>query len=552
MKGYRPHQIEAIERIMDEFDNGAEIVLLDAPTGSGKTLIAETVRRLMKRRSLYVCTTKTLQDQIAADFPYAVVLKGRSNYPTADKPELFTSRFDRLSASDCEKMRGVTSCVNCAAFTANDIEFMDGHDSYMDGDEGEPESHCLWCHPVSKCPYEQAKAEAYAADLSVINTAYLLAEANHVGRITKNRDLIIADECDLLESELMNHVEVRISARRREQLGIPSPGKKTVERAWVEWVYSTLPKIDVALSRVGRSIKIKDVRERQFLLRLKDRLKTLAPELLTGNWIYTGYESGAIVFRPIRVDAYGHDLLFRHSTKWLLMSATVIDPDEIVHSIGMQDKHWSLVRMQSTFPKENRPIRVTPVAEMTKKNREQAWPKMAEAITEILRRHPTERVLIHAVSYDLASYLFDNARDPRMGVYSSSIEREAALEHYRRTPGAVLVAPSMDRGVDLPYDQCDVVVIPKIPFPNLGDKQVSARLYSPGGQLWYAVQTIRTLVQMTGRGVRSADDTCISYILDKTFITNVWKKSRHLLPDWWSEALDWQAQPVTKKERVRA
>jgi len=96
----------------------------------------------------------------------------------------------------------------------------------------------------------------------------------------------------------------------------------------------------------------------------------------------------------------------------------------------------------------------------------------------------------------------------------------------------------MDRGVDLAQEACRVVVVMKVPFPNLGDRQTSERLRMNDGDAWYAVQTIRTLVQMTGRGVRSADDWCVSYILDRQFTHNTLRKHKFLLPVWWREALD--------------
>lgn len=42
---------------------------------------------------------------------------------------------------------------------------------------------------------------------------------------------------------------------------------------------------------------------------------------------------------------------------------------------------------------------------------------------------------------------------------------------------------------------------------------------------------------MTGRGMRSIDDSCDSYILDRQFISNIWKKNQSLLPNWWKEAV---------------
>ena len=79
---FRPHQTQAVEEIIDHFDSGTKVVFLDAPTGAGKTLIGEMVRRQVATKSLYVCHSLGLQDQFVRDFPYAKVLKGRANYPT--------------------------------------------------------------------------------------------------------------------------------------------------------------------------------------------------------------------------------------------------------------------------------------------------------------------------------------------------------------------------------------------------------------------------------------------------------------------------------------
>ena len=125
--------------------------------------------------------------------------------------------------------------------------------------------------------------------------------------------------------------------------------------------------------------------------------------------------------------------------------------------------------------------------------------------------------------------------------YFEADERQRALDGFTRAGDEngkrVLVAPSLDRGVDLPGELCDAVIVAKLPYPSLGDKQVAARLYENGGRVWYAVQVARSLLQMTGRGVRSEDDQCDTYILDKEFET-WWRSSgRDLMPRWWKEAL---------------
>jgi ATP-dependent DNA helicase DinG len=246
----------------------------------------------------------------------------------------------------------------------------------------------------------------------------------------------------------------------------------------------------------------------------------------------------------VKVDRWGETNLWGHSQKSLVMSATLISADEMADSLGVEDGQWGLVKVGSDFPAENRPIHVLNVAEMTAKNKDEAWPKMAEAVVGVARLHPDERILVHAHSYALAGELTRAllAAHPRRRIvtYTQASQRQGALQRYLDTPGAVLVAASMDRGVDLPGDACRVQVVAKVPYPYLGDKQVSARMHAAGGRAWYSVQAVRSLVQMTGRGVRSRDDRCETYILDGSFVNNLWNRNRRLFPKWWTEALDWR------------
>jgi ATP-dependent DNA helicase DinG len=203
--------------------------------------------------------------------------------------------------------------------------------------------------------------------------------------------------------------------------------------------------------------------------------------------------------------------------------------------------NYGTVAIGSTFPPERRPIFLHPMAEMSRKNFANAIIPVTAGIATILRTREG-RILIHTVSYELNDYLFKHLPSVRpIYTYSESAAKSRAIDSYLADPDAVLLAPSLDRGIDLPDDHCRHIVVPKIPFPSIGDHQVAKRMYSKGGRLWYAVKTIRSLVQMTGRGFRSESDYCFSYILDRAFMTQIWRQSKHLLPDWWKAALRWDA-----------
>jgi Rad3-related DNA helicase len=191
-----------------------------------------------------------------------------------------------------------------------------------------------------------------------------------------------------------------------------------------------------------------------------------------------------------------------------------------------------------TFPVENRLIHAKRKGiDMSHKMKEESWPKVANEIADIIRRHPDERILVHTVSYELTRFLVNHLGTIGRSVhhYLDASTREQALTSFR-SEGGVLLAPSMDRGVDFAHDDARVVIVPKVPFPNLSDRQISTRLHAPGGQEWYNVQTTRTLVQMTGRGVRSAEDWATTYILDSQF-KRIYGQNRKLFPAWWREAI---------------
>lgn len=521
----RPAQWEAACEIYDAFVNqDADIVWLDAPTGSGKTLIAELVRRMMDCSAFYICNTKTLQDQFHTDFSYSKVLKGRSNYPTSGMP------YPEYTAADCTK-EGT-------------------------GDE----AHCYWCPEVADCPYEIAKREALQSRLAILNTSYLLAEANYVGNTggKNRRRLVIADEADVLESELMGFVQYQLTERRLERLGLHAPKKGVRKTTILTWLRDELlPALVVHYKSIQFANDVQKIREKNGYKQLIEDTQRIIVDLdaeieaLKGreedeevgveNWVRDN-DSGPLVLKPVRVNMYGGRMFWQHGEKWLCMSASFISTEEMNESLGVDEAGLKTVtvRVPMMFDVENRQVEAVPVANMTNKEKDIAWPRMVKAIDNVCSWYPDDRILIHTVSYAFTEYLMKNCGRElrtRSVTYRSGKDRDEALSRYRRVPGSVLIAPSMDRGVDLKGDECRVVIIAKVPFPNLGDRQVGSRLRGSGGQAWYNVQTIRKLVQMTGRGVRNEEDYCNIYILDTQFIRKIWNKSKMLLPGWWREAV---------------
>ena len=515
VEALREHQVEAVREIIEHFRSGVDVVFLDAPVGAGKTLIGELVRReLGIDHAVYICSDRQLQDQFARDFEYARVLKGRANYPT-----MLGGRA--VTADDCTS-------------------------------EGADDT-CMWCDPKHECPYQVAKAQAAAAPVAVLNTSYFLHVTNYTRAFTPN-DLVIADEADLLEDALLGFSEYEVPTWIGKRLKLEYPKKGVRKPTLVKWLNDVADRASAWLREHAQGLEPKDRRKfYSFLAETKMVAQQLERDVLaaakheddnsdepdSGRWVRE-YDTRTLKLLPVVVSQYGTKHLWRHGRRWLLMSGTIISSDEMADSLGLP-LDYATVAIPSPFPVENRRIILAPVANVTAKASDEDKARLALAIRRIVERHPG-RVLVHTVSYRLADELIRATNLDRPAfTYRNANEKAKALAKYLRTPGAVMFAPSMDRGVDLKGDACECQIIAKCPFPYLGDKRISARLRLPNGQTWYTVKTIRDIVQMTGRGVRTPTDVCPTYILDQQFTRNIWARSKLLFPQYFREAVDERA-----------
>ena len=481
---------------------------------SGKTAVGEAVRRLLAVPGVYVCTDRVLQDQVLRDFPYAKVLKGRSNYPTLNFPERHQTPTwqDELSADDCD-----LSPIG-------------------DG----PQRACSYCTPWTHCPYRLAKTAALAGPLSVLNTAYLLAEANQVGGFSGLK-FGIADEADRLESTLRSATEAKISGRRIREWGLHLPRELVTDTAVADWLDDeALPHIEKELDRFDPD-DTDVVRRRAFrqLTAVYDRVRDSLTDLREGRAVCE--IADGVTLKPVTVDHLAPAKIWAHAQRWLLMSATVLGAESMLKDLGVTEK-YAVVHMPSAFPLENRPVYVTPVARVVRANEEPAANALAKGINRLMVRYPEDRILVHTATYRLAALLQDRLGvHPRTLWIRSAAEKAAVLQDYLANPAAVLIAPALERGVDLPDEACRVVIWAKVPWADLGDRQVLARIKLSDGQFWYGRQAMQTLIQGCGRGVRHEGDWAHAFILDESFLSllrNYWST----IPKWFQDAIVMNAE----------
>ncbi len=480
--GLRPHQTDAVADIVSAYRDGAEAVVLDAPTGSGKTLIAEVVRQEMGwDKTAYVCTDKALQDQFAKDFEYAKVAKGRGNYPVSVGK----------TADDC----GGTSCG--------------------------------LCKPTESCPYRVAKMAAMESELACLNTNYVLS--NFPFARGWRKDGIIFDECDMLPAQVLGAGEFRFGIHRSRKLGltIPKGSQKHLIKRYLRAF------IEKATSEVNYTRDPKEKRQLNSKIKLARKILKMEDD----EWARVKSDNSLII-KPLVVD--GEHYLWSRAEQFLLMSGSVVDYEGLMRIDLDFDGDLGLVEVPMTFPKENRQIHVSKPDLIPMGYQKDDLPAMAGKIRLVLENHPDWKILVHCVSYARAKQLHELVGEGL--IYHDSNSKQSVLDAFRDQFGGVLFAASMDRGVDLP--EVDCVIVAKIPYPNMRDEVVRSKqrvLPQPQFWDWYNTQTIRTLLQMTGRHVRSKTDVGVTIILDDAF-PGLYSKNRNKFPAWWREAIQYAPQ----------
>ena len=490
----RQHQHAMTDLITDAFESH-KFVMLDAPVGTGKTLLAEMVRQRLGKRSLFITPNKNLQDQFVGDFSYAYPIKGRANYPTAN-------------------FRGKT-CDECTWHQHHSCKFCEvpGTPAYV------------------RCPYMKAVRDAIQSDVVVANTSYALCNLKGGGGIWGRRDIVIVDEVDGLEKVLLDYLEYRFPTSQLIELGITElPMEKTWEtrNAFMQDIKRRLPAyLEVAS-------------DKKYAKKMADRMLWLPGTIGGPDWMwYVEPDTGDLVVRPIRVNELIGPL-WESGVRFLFMSGTVISPTLLAKELGVPEGEYVSLSQASLFDPRRHPIFIQPVARMSKDAGPTALAKMASAVNATVNKHPDERVLVHTVSYELCRYLGDSYRSqpgnkrPIM-VAEKSGDSKRFLAVFKKLQAAVLFAPGLERGISLDNDLCRVQVVPKVPYPNKSEVVTKERVHGKSGSLWYSLLTIRTIVQMVGRAMRGPDDFCRTYILDSAFL-DLWKKYYGMFPDYFRNA----------------
>lgn len=518
-EAWRQYQQEAVQDIVDAYRQ-YKVVLLSAPTGSGKTVTGSAIGRVISGTALFLSHTIRLQGQQLLTLPDARTATGRGNHPCALRDPMTEQLVDGLTAA---------------------------------------EAPCK-CEYLPECSYYQQFFDCAEAPEAVLNYAYAtrilrakyvkLSEDEGFPNPFRNRDVMVCDEGHLLERALVDAEGVQVSRRAFKQLGLTIPDSRDI-KDWVVWGAGHVDSINQELAGARNALRASPGRQ---TLRSEVRRLRACSEVLTKlseidvqdvPWFVGRTEHGYQV-RPLWVWDQATPVLFRHSPHVLIMSATLGDPSLLARLLGLRSREWTHVEVPSTFPVSNRPVYYWPVAKMRHGMPDSEKVRQAQALDRLAALFPTTPGVVHCNSFALGEFLYKHVRPTtRSRLLLHWRGQNDIVQDFERNPfNHILISPSVTVGVD--WDFVGWAMIPKVPYPDLGDDIVRLRFEyvteegEPIGKRVYQQDAAVTVVQAAGRHVRTERSKGVTVITDRAFWPLFKYQAPAAFPQWFRDAVVWQ------------
>jgi len=514
----RTEQIECINFVLNKFEEGKRFVILEAPLGIGKSAIAVTVSNYLYAKSkalndAYIVTTqKILQEQYIRDFPYIASIMAKNNYQCVNRIVGVTCDMGLTMARILSK-----TSVQYNAYTES-------------------------------CVYQKDKKKFNESPISLTNLSYFI---NHAQGGIKHRHLLVIDECHNIENVITDSAALNFSKHFVEntlKINWPIRNDTTIDTfvKWIKDVYA----VKLSDSFSSLDTKVSNMSSQSYLesnsgvitMKKLEEYKRKLEQISIGlkyfdrlDWVMTVSPTQDLVsIKPIFADKYTNKMLFQTADKILMMSGTILDKDTFCRNIGINPANAEFLSLDSPFPIKNRPVFEVLVGSMGRKYIDSTLPKMVATVKELLDHHKNEKGIIHCHTYKIAKYISDNIKDDRLLLHSSDDRVDILNFHIKSKEPTVIVSPSFTEGIDLSGELSRFQIIVKMPFPYIGDNYVKEKMNRVAN--WYNWQTLKTVIQASGRSIRDYGDWCTTYILDSDF-KFLYKNNLKLIPEWWQKSL---------------
>ena len=588
----REQQQEMAVRVADAIEKG-EHLIAEAGTGTGKTF-AYLVPALMSQSKVLISTgTKNLQDQLfhkdlpivtkALAVPATVaLLKGRANYLCLHRLDL-AEQEGRFRTP--EMANSVIKIREWASQTASgDIAEMSSisEEDMIWSSVTSTSDNCLGadCHYFDNCHLIDARRQAQAADVVVINHHLLFADMmlreDGFAELLPQADAIIVDEAHQLAEVASSFFGESISGNQLLELGRDSEAEYSteinedpnfiriasvlqkltkdlrlsfgVEQRRADWqsiahdnefkkavlaVSEQLNELEKQLKPLAeRSKGLESCYER--CVELRSRFTKLTTDVPDDHihWFETHKRSFVLHITPFDISDIFHSQMETMKVVWIFTSATLTVANNFDHfkqRLGIEtdntaiwDSPFDYSKQAVMYVPENLPEPTSP--EYNEAVIEKALPIINACQGGVFFLFTSHKALQQAAD------LLDGEIDVPLMVQGDK-PRDVLLSEFRHHGNAVLLGTSSFwEGVDVRGEALTCVIIDKLPFASPGDPVLKARIDNMrqrGGNPFVDFQlptAVITLKQGAGRLIRDVSDTGVLMLCDPRLISKSYGK----------------------------
>lgn len=544
LPGYerRAGQVHMMQEVSHAIEQ-RETLLVEAPTGTGKSLGYLLPALLSGRKTVVSTATRTLQEQLFhRELPFAqnelglnfeaALLKGRTNYLCLHFMDSALVQTD-VRPDERAELLGLFQWSQGTA-TGDRAECSDlSDDSPVWGRVSTGAEGCLGqrCGYYEDCFVMKARRRAVQADLVVVNHSLLFADLSLKDRLGFSLlpplDVLILDEAHGLEDIAANHFGSSVSDARVRQLArdairtfYEQEGRRAQlqtlrtelldrSRLFFESFRPLFPKsrlhasrlpaetepayfhLDDCLDDIG-AILFEEREKSEEHARLSTRCEALRKELNAlvtladpsrVTWVERGPRATFLKAVPIDVGPVFQDVLRPNCETLILTSATLSTGENFNHlkrRLGFGEDTLEAI-LESPFDYANQVLLYVPHTHPPPNS--QAFNDALVATIRELVRITRGHALILFTALRNMRYVAEQLRDDiQQPVYvQGEGSREALLARFRSEKDSVLFATgSFWEGVDVQGEALSLLVIDKLPFAPPDDPLTSARIEGVG------------------------------------------------------------------------
>jgi ATP-dependent DNA helicase DinG len=589
---YRPEQAAMAKAVGLALANLLPLII-EAGTGTGKTF-AYLVPALLSGRSVIISTgTRTLQDQLfrrdvpllakALGLPAKIaLLKGRANYLCRHRLELATQQGSLL-AGERGAARVLARVSRWAATTrAGDLSELTDlpEQTTVWPNITSTRENCLGqeCPQFSRCHVFEARRNAQAADIVVVNHHLLLADLalkdEGFGDLLPGAEAVILDEAHQVPDIaaqffgqvwsvrqvqlLMRDIAAELTAAgvrapeinaavnsvddRLEELraGLQGGAGRYEWASLPDSFLDVLPELETAISDIagelnglGAGAGTANCARRAGLL--ANGLASLRemPDDTGLRWVDANPSGLLLQYTPFEIAERLREYVEARSCAWVFTSATLAIGEDFSHfaaRIGLPQART--VRIDSPFDYRDQ-ARIFLPPQMPEPQSPAFAARFIDACAPLLEASGGRAFLLYTSYRGMGDgVLALRARFPNPPfpvLVQGEAPREALLNRFRELGNAVLLATgSFWEGVDVKGEALSIVAIDKLPFASPDDPLLKARLEGirrRGGNPFFEYQlpqAVLALKQGVGRLIRDFDDFGVIVIGDPRLKTKAY------------------------------